>query len=67
LWISFFEYSDPFCCGYKLIGAGGGGFALLLARNREAADDLKNMLKASGFPIKIYSWSMCSDRISGLS
>lgn len=62
-----FEYSDPFCCGYKLIGAGGGGFALLLARNREAADDLKNLLKASGFPIKIYNWSMYSDRTSGLS
>ncbi|KAH9316832.1 hypothetical protein KI387_018601 [Taxus chinensis] len=57
-----FAYVDPFCCGYKLVGAGGGGFALLLAKNRETANNLRDLLEASTFPVKIYNWSICSEQ-----
>lgn len=59
-----FAYVNPFCCGYKLVGAGGGGFALLLAKNREAANDLRALLEASIFPVKIYNWSVCLEQFS---
>uniref|UniRef100_A0A0D6QT87 L-fucokinase domain-containing protein n=1 Tax=Araucaria cunninghamii TaxID=56994 RepID=A0A0D6QT87_ARACU len=59
-----FSYVDPFCCGYKLVGAGGGGFALLLARTTEAADHLKDLLEASTFPVKVYNWSVSSEQFS---
>nr|GEW98655.1 RNA-directed DNA polymerase, eukaryota [Tanacetum cinerariifolium] len=37
---SLFAFADRYCCGYKLVGAGGGGFALLLAKNYE--DDVED-------------------------
>ncbi|KAL2468921.1 Bifunctional fucokinase/fucose pyrophosphorylase [Forsythia ovata] len=39
-----FAFSDRYCCGYKLVGAGGGGFALLLARTAESAKELIHLL-----------------------
>ncbi|KAK9093877.1 hypothetical protein Scep_025346 [Stephania cephalantha] len=55
-----FEFADPFCCGYKLVGAGGGGFALLLAKNGNSAKELKESLQtSSSFDVKIYSWNIC--------
>lgn len=54
-----FEFADPYCCGYKLVGAGGGGFALLLAKDADSAEELRRLLeKNSGFDVKIYKWNI---------
>lgn len=54
-----FEFADPYCCGYKLVGAGGGGFALLLAKDADSAEELRGLLeKNSGFDVKIYEWNI---------
>nr|GEX49831.1 serine/arginine-rich splicing factor RS31-like isoform X2 [Tanacetum cinerariifolium] len=42
---SLFAFADRYCCGYKLVGAGGGGFALLLAKNGENAQQLRQALE----------------------
>jgi galactokinase/mevalonate kinase-like predicted kinase len=36
---------DDLCAGYKLPGAGGGGFLYMLAKDAEAAARIKKMLK----------------------
>ncbi|GAV65254.1 LOW QUALITY PROTEIN: GHMP_kinases_N domain-containing protein/Fucokinase domain-containing protein, partial [Cephalotus follicularis] len=57
-----FAVSDPYCCGYKLVGAGGGGFALLLAKDAECAIEITHMLEAdSNFDVKVYNWNICLD------
>ncbi|KAJ4784147.1 L-fucokinase/GDP-L-fucose pyrophosphorylase [Rhynchospora pubera] len=54
-----FAFADPYCCGYKLVGAGGGGFALLLAKDCRNALLLKQSLKeCTDFDVKIYNWSI---------
>lgn len=54
-----FEFAHPFCCGYKLVGAGGGGFALLLAKDAERAMKLRNLLEDdSSFDAKVYDWNI---------
>ncbi|KAF3439829.1 hypothetical protein FNV43_RR18107 [Rhamnella rubrinervis] len=56
-----FEFAHPFCCGYKLVGAGGGGFALLLAKDAERAKKLRNLLEEdSSFDAKVYDWNIFS-------
>ncbi|CAH9115095.1 unnamed protein product [Cuscuta epithymum] len=56
---NLFAFCDPFCCGYKLVGAGGGGFALLLAKTRESADEMRRLLvPVSGFHVHIYNWEI---------
>ncbi|KAL0379377.1 UNVERIFIED_CONTAM: Bifunctional fucokinase/fucose pyrophosphorylase [Sesamum angustifolium] len=39
-----FAFSDPYCLGYKLVGAGGGGFALMLAKTAESAKKLRHLI-----------------------
>ncbi|KAF9602313.1 hypothetical protein IFM89_026430 [Coptis chinensis] len=57
-----FELADPFCSGYKLVGAGGGGFALLLAKNADFARELRHLLeKSSEFSVKVYDWNIFSE------
>ncbi|KAM7511867.1 hypothetical protein LguiB_010742 [Lonicera macranthoides] len=54
-----FAFSDRYCCGYKLVGAGGGGFALLLAKNADCANQLRHLLEEnSDFDVKVYNWSI---------
>lgn len=61
-----FELAEPFCCGYKLVGAGGGGFALLLAKDADSAKKLRDLLQkdphleeyGSEFEVKIYNWAL---------
>lgn len=61
-----FELADPLCCGYKLVGAGGGGFALLLAKDADSARKLTDFLQkdprlkeyGAGYKVKIYNWSI---------
>ncbi|KAM0072204.1 putative transferase [Helianthus debilis subsp. tardiflorus] len=58
-----FAFADRYCCGYKLVGAGGGGFALLLAKNVENALQLKRALEGNReFDVKVYNWSVCLDK-----
>ncbi|KAK2969609.1 hypothetical protein RJ640_008903 [Escallonia rubra] len=54
-----FTFADNFCCGYKLVGAGGGGFALLLAKNADCAAELRNKLEENfKFDVKVYNWNI---------
>ncbi|KAL4622127.1 hypothetical protein ACB092_06G275200 [Castanea dentata] len=54
-----FSFADPYCIGYKLVGAGGGGFALLLAKDADYAKELRQSLEAdSSFDVKIYDWNV---------
>ncbi|XP_058225599.1 bifunctional fucokinase/fucose pyrophosphorylase isoform X2 [Rhododendron vialii] len=52
-----FAFADPYCCGYKLVGAGGGGFALLLAKDAECAKELTHLLERDPeFDVEVYNW-----------
>ncbi|XP_043719463.1 bifunctional fucokinase/fucose pyrophosphorylase isoform X1 [Telopea speciosissima] len=54
-----FALADRFCCGYKLVGAGGGGFALLLAKDISRAKELRQLLEvASDLDVKVYNWNI---------
>ncbi|XP_073281803.1 bifunctional fucokinase/GDP-fucose pyrophosphorylase [Primulina huaijiensis] len=54
-----FAFSDSYCCGYKLVGAGGGGFALLLAKSAESAVKLRHLLAENpDFNVKVYEWEI---------
>ncbi|XP_040377926.1 bifunctional fucokinase/fucose pyrophosphorylase [Oryza brachyantha] len=54
-----FAFADPYCCGYKLVGAGGGGFALMLAKNLNSAKELRQALENSPtFDVKVYNWNV---------
>lgn len=54
-----FAFSDPYCCGYKLVGAGGGGFALMLAKNAESAKKLHNLIDENPeFDVQVYNWEI---------
>ncbi|KAL6128528.1 hypothetical protein ACLB2K_071883 [Fragaria x ananassa] len=58
-----FEFAHPYCSGYKLVGAGGGGFALLLAKDAEHAKKLTHLLeKDSNFDVKVYKWNIFLDK-----
>ena len=51
-----FDIMKPFISGGKLAGAGGGGFALVLARDGQAAHDLKHdlALRYRGTPVSVW-------------
>lgn len=52
-----FAFADQYCSGYKLVGAGGGGFALLLAKDAESAKEMKHLLEEdTDFDVKVYNW-----------
>ncbi|KAJ7951342.1 bifunctional fucokinase/fucose pyrophosphorylase [Quillaja saponaria] len=54
-----FSFASPYCCGYKLVGAGGGGFALLLAKDSESAKELRHKLqKETNFDVEVYNWEI---------
>lgn len=54
-----FAFAEPYCCGYKLVGAGGGGFALLLAKDSKKALLLRRGLEeCTDFSVKVYNWSI---------
>jgi fucokinase len=57
---NLFETMRPFICGGKLAGAGGGGFALVLAKDSQAAHDLQHdlALRYRGTPIGVWACSI---------
>ncbi|XP_052191936.1 bifunctional fucokinase/fucose pyrophosphorylase isoform X2 [Diospyros lotus] len=57
-----FAFADRYCCGYKLVGAGGGGFALLLAKDAGCAKELSHLLEQDPkFNVKVYNWNIFLD------
>ncbi|CAA7391913.1 unnamed protein product [Spirodela intermedia] len=58
-----FTIADQYCCGYKLVGAGGGGFAMLLAKDCGHASELRRLLEGSpDLGVKVYNWSIFLDQ-----
>ncbi|KAL6659949.1 hypothetical protein ACP70R_002071 [Stipagrostis hirtigluma subsp. patula] len=58
-----FAFADPYCCGYKLVGAGGGGFVLLLAKKLSCAKELRQALdESTSFDVKVYDWNIVMPR-----
>ncbi|KAG6427218.1 hypothetical protein SASPL_111460 [Salvia splendens] len=56
---ALFAFADPYCQGCKLVGAGGGGFALMLAKSAESAKKLKQLLTENpDFDVQIYDWEI---------
>ncbi|CAN6903415.1 unnamed protein product [Brassica oleracea] len=54
-----FAFSQPYSSGFKLVGAGGGGFSLILAKDAEKAKELRRRLEEHPeFDVKIYDWSI---------
>ncbi|KAL8494886.1 hypothetical protein ACS0TY_019160 [Phlomoides rotata] len=54
-----FAFSDPYCRGYKLVGAGGGGFALMLAKTADSAKKLHHLITQNPeFDVQIYDWEI---------
>ncbi|MGC8781129.1 MAG: hypothetical protein ACP5UQ_09720, partial [Anaerolineae bacterium] len=51
-----FDTMKPYICGGKLAGAGGGGYAMAIARSAEAAHDLAAALAARypGTPVEMW-------------
>lgn len=59
-----FAVADPYCCGYKLIGAGGGGFALLLTKDAELAEQLRGVLQdpKCDLNVRVHNWAIYLDK-----
>lgn len=54
-----FAFSDPYCRGYKLVGAGGGGFALMLAKTADSAKKLHHLITENpDFDVQVYDWEI---------
>ena len=47
-------------CGYKLAGAGGGGFAMIMAKDVESARQIKSILNDIGDPVRVAQWSIAT-------
>ena len=60
-----FKQVHKYTCGYKLVGAGGGGFAMLIAKDKHAAKGVKEILQ--GLSVKVYNWSLFYDSLRTLS
>ncbi|KAI4364684.1 hypothetical protein MLD38_020741 [Melastoma candidum] len=59
-----FAFAEPYCSGYKLVGAGGGGFALLLGKDGDRTRELREALEGGGglhFDVKVYNWEISLD------
>ncbi|EPS66381.1 hypothetical protein M569_08383, partial [Genlisea aurea] len=52
-----FQLCRPYSSGYKLAGAGGGGFALILAKNVECGRKLRSLL-ADFDLLRVYDWEI---------
>ncbi|XP_024517725.1 bifunctional fucokinase/fucose pyrophosphorylase-like [Selaginella moellendorffii] len=56
---SIFKKISHLSCGYKLVGAGGGGFAIVMAKDRDSAGLIREVLSSSfKDSIELYRWSL---------
>lgn len=54
-----FAFADQYCSGYKLVGAGGGGFALLLGKDAASAKEMRLVLEENPeFDVRFYNWNI---------
>lgn len=56
-----FKKVQKWACGYKLVGAGGGGFGVLLARDKDAVLCVKELLE--GLSVQVYNWKLSDNKI----
>jgi fucokinase len=54
------EALQPHLAGAKLAGAGGGGYLLLLARSPEAAETLRQTLRAADLPGRLTDYALAT-------
>ena len=55
---AIFREVHDLSCGYKLAGAGGGGFMGILAKDAEAAGRIRRKLRDFGRGVDLYDWSL---------
>jgi fucokinase len=48
----------PWTCGAKLAGAGGGGFLGIIAKDAQAAQQVRGWLQSRGHRIQVYRWEL---------
>jgi fucokinase len=53
---AIFREVHEWASGYKLVGAGGGGFGMLMAKDEHAAKHAKEVLRR--LSIRVYNWSL---------
>jgi fucokinase len=56
-----FQSVSHLSSGHKLVGDGGGGFAILIAKTMEASFYMKILLREFGPPVEVINWSLCED------
>lgn len=55
---AIFRSVDDLASGYKLAGAGGGGFMGILAKDPDAAQAIRNRLREHGHGLHVYDWTL---------
>lgn len=55
---ALFREVEPWSVGAKLAGAGGGGFMGILARDAEAAEEIRRRLRERSPALEVYDWSL---------
>ncbi|NOY79718.1 MAG: hypothetical protein GXP31_01805 [Kiritimatiellaeota bacterium] len=55
---ALFREIDDLASGFKLAGAGGGGFLGVLAKDAAAAGIIRDRLNAMGRGVRVYSWRL---------
>ncbi|XP_024367740.1 bifunctional fucokinase/GDP-fucose pyrophosphorylase isoform X3 [Physcomitrium patens] len=55
---SLFQKVKHLSCGHKLVGAGGGGFAIFIGKDKNATEEMKVLLQSVGPPVQVYSWAL---------
>jgi fucokinase len=55
---ALFDGVREWSCGGKLAGAGGGGFAGIMARDAAAAGQIRTYLEGWGHGVRVYRWNV---------
>ncbi len=59
---AIFREIDDLASGFKLAGAGGGGFLGVLAKDAAAAGIVRERLNAMGRGVRVYTWRLADGR-----